>query len=186
MADQNVFWVDGYQFNSMADVKLAELDKKKAAYFKDKLKGQNPRNILVVYNRMLDEGIFKTPIGWGYLKEIQEYLTDVGINPETIRPITVSQHFEKKKRDSLRELEREREAARQAETGNRLRLSMCFNVILVILVIAMFIITMQSDNPNILNYKRTITNQYAAWEEELTEREAAVREKEAALDISQN
>ena len=47
----------------------------------------------------------------------------------------------------------------------------------------MFVITMNSDSDNILNYKRNVTNRYSAWDEELTEREKAVREAEKRLGI---
>ncbi len=50
----------------------------------------------------------------------------------------------------------------------------------VLLVIAMFAITLTGKNPNILNYERALTDQYnLSWEQELTEREAAVRGKRA-------
>lgn len=60
---------------------------------------------------------------------------------------------------------------------------MCFNLLLTLLVITMFVITMKSDNPNILNYKKQILNEYASWEQELTERENRVREKEQELSM---
>jgi hypothetical protein len=47
----------------------------------------------------------------------------------------------------------------------------------------MFVITMNSDSDNILNYKTNVTNRYSAWDEELTEREKAVREAEKRLGI---
>ena len=34
-----------------------------------------------------------------------------------------------------------------------------------------------------INYKIALTNQYAAWEQELTQREKAVKEKEQELGI---
>ena len=57
------------------------------------------------------------------------------------------------------------------------------NILLVVLVLAMFVITLKSDNPNILNYRQAITNEYASWEQELTERENKVREKEQMLGM---
>jgi hypothetical protein len=48
-------------------------------------------------------------------------------------------------------------------------------------IIAMFAIAMSSDSPTVLNYENELTDKYSAWEEELTEREAAVKEKERAL-----
>ena len=62
-------------------------------------------------------------------------------------------------------------------------ISVILNVLLVLAIIAMFTITLKSDNPNVLNYEKAITNKYAAWEQELTEREQRIREKEKELRI---
>jgi len=35
-----------------------------------------------------------------------------------------------------------------------------------------------------LNYKRNVTNRYASWDQEITQRENAVREKERELGLS--
>lgn len=51
------------------------------------------------------------------------------------------------------------------------------NIVMVIAIIAMFIITLNSDQPNVLNYERNLQNKYATWEQELTQREQTVREK---------
>ena len=51
------------------------------------------------------------------------------------------------------------------------------------LVLAMFVITLRGSTPNVINYKIALTNQYAAWEQELTQREKAVKEKEQELGI---
>ena len=57
------------------------------------------------------------------------------------------------------------------------------NIVMIVAIIAMFIITLNSDQPNILNYEKNIQNKYAAWEQELTEREQTIREKERELHI---
>ena len=44
---------------------------------------------------------------------------------------------------------------------------------------------MTSDNPNILNYENNLQNKYAQWEQELTERENVLREKERNLMIEE-
>ena len=63
----------------------------------------------------------------------------------------------------------------------RFLFSVILNVLLVMAVAAMFSIALRSNNPNILYYERAITNRYAAWEQELTDRERVVRQKEAEL-----
>ena len=70
------------------------------------------------------------------------------------------------------------------KSNDKFRISLLVNIILAILVLAMFGITLKSDNPNILNYRKAIINEYAAWEQELTEREEQIRQKEAELGIN--
>ena len=43
---------------------------------------------------------------------------------------------------------------------------------------------MKSENPNILNYEQNLINKYAQWEQELSERESIIREKERELNIT--
>ena len=56
-------------------------------------------------------------------------------------------------------------------------------VIFAVTVGGVFVITLNSDQPNILNYERNLQNKYASWEQELTQREQTVREKERELHI---
>ena len=62
-------------------------------------------------------------------------------------------------------------------------LSVIMNIVMLVAIIAMFVITLNSDQPNILNYERNLQNKYASWEQELTRREQTVREKERELHI---
>ena len=64
-----------------------------------------------------------------------------------------------------------------------LHLSVIMNIVMLVAIIAMFVITLNSDQPNILNYERNLQNKYASWEQELTRREQTVREKERELHI---
>ena len=51
------------------------------------------------------------------------------------------------------------------------------------MIIVMYIIVIKSDTPNMINYENAITNKYASWEQDLTERESKIRQKEAELGI---
>ena len=66
----------------------------------------------------------------------------------------------------------------------RLRISLIVNLFLAVLVAGMMIITLTSDQPNIVNYENKIVDKYAQWQQELEEREQAVREKEQELQIN--
>ena len=53
---------------------------------------------------------------------------------------------------------------------------------MVIVVIALFIITSTSDNPNIINYENALIDKYSSWESELNEKDKTLRAKERELD----
>ena len=57
--------------------------------------------------------------------------------------------------------------------------SLILNAILAVCVVLMFALTATSSHPNIINYETELVNRYATWEQELSEREAAIREWEA-------
>ena len=78
-------------------------------------------------------------------------------------------------------LPEERRKKELQEKQHQLRLSLIVNAVLVLGLIAMFFIALRSEQPNILNYEKNIKDRYAAWEQELTEREPAVRKMELEL-----
>ncbi|MBQ2577298.1 MAG: hypothetical protein II566_08510, partial [Lachnospiraceae bacterium] len=48
-------------------------------------------------------------------------------------------------------------------------------------VVFMFVLTVSSGSPNILNYKTKLENEYASWDENLQKREEEVKKKEEEL-----
>ena len=180
MADKNEWIVEGYLFGSPADAEQARAERKKALYFETKLEGKPVKSIQAVYDKMLEEKVFTTPVGWEYLKQIQEKLRLLGAQEGETKPIPLFStfvHKEEKKNNRPRPQKTKEKIPYQ----NRFRGSLAANILLVILVAVMFAIASGSDNPNIINYRNAIVNEYASWEQELTEREKAVRRKEAEL-----
>ena len=53
----------------------------------------------------------------------------------------------------------------------------------LIFSIGMIVITLTSDNPNIINYENKLVDKYEEWEQDLQEREQAVKEQEKKLGI---
>ena len=62
-----------------------------------------------------------------------------------------------------------------------LRTSFIINIVLAIVIAAMFIISSTSSSPTILNYREKIEDSYAQWDSELKERDAEIRERERAV-----
>lgn len=183
MSDKNV---DGFSFQNAEDADVARQELHKIKYISEKMMENNPEAVLAVYNKIIQSNIFITPVGYEYLRDLQSYLyKSTEIQDTRIQDIPLQISYS--------------EASRHVNTGNDLKtqgstpkkkknykqeykFSLAVSAVLVLMVIAMFVIALKSDNPNILNYKTVITNQYSEWEQELTEREAAVREKEAELE----
>ena len=73
---------------------------------------------------------------------------------------------------------------KKKEPVGLLFISVVLNIALIGAVIWMFWIATHTDNPNIINYETVLTNRYASWDQELTERERQVRLMERELGIN--
>lgn len=175
---------EGYLFLNEADAELARAEKKNIDYLEKHMNYNSPDTVLRVYKKALVERIFKTPVGYEYLKRMQIYLKKCGtIDEEDIPPIVLQNAYQPRMRKSYSPARKRVNPAKEKKVQWPI-ISVMLNIVLVIAVVAMFGIAMKSDNPNILNYETQVVNKYASWEQELTEREKEVREKEKELNIS--
>lgn len=176
---------DGFQFYTIDDAEIATAEQKKIEFLSKKLNFSNPASIHQVYEKIVEERMFKTPVGLSFLKQIQKYLMDSpSIDNSKITPIPLNVVFNGGIREqSNRARQRIQPSQKKEKKVPVLAISVILNLMLVAAVVAMFGIAVTADEPNILNYERAITNRYASWEQELTEREQVIREKERALEI---
>ncbi|MCM1101713.1 MAG: hypothetical protein NC398_10045 [Acetatifactor muris] len=181
---------NGYSFFSEKDAALAETESRKVEYLNAHLDYDNPESVLRIYKKAISERIFKSPVGLFFLKELQSYLAQSpGIDSEEINAIPLYVSFDTEFREQpepVRSRVRPAPVPPAPKKSPALWFSVILNLGLVAAVIAMFAITLNADQPNILNYEREITNRYASWEQELTERENAVRERERELNVELN
>lgn len=169
--------VDGFLFLSAEDAAAAREELKKAKYLKRYLNQQSAETVRELYRKALEERTFQTPVGLAFVGELRERLIEEGIEEFDIEPIPVYYDVvQNKMREGFAKAEEKEENPRR-EKG-KFGVSLILNVILGILVAGMFYVAMTGNNPNILNYEKAIVDKYAAWEQELTEREQAIREKE--------
>lgn len=173
----------GFLFLTEKEAKLAEVERKKIAYLESKIDYSKPEDILYIYDKTVKENVFSTPVGMIYLKQLQEFLLNQeGIDPASVAAIPLNHTYQEYgKAQSAKERMQEKHEQEMGAKKSQLAVSVILNMLLVVAMIAMFVISLNSDSPNIINYKRVITDQYATWEQELTERENAVREKEREL-----
>jgi hypothetical protein len=179
MADDRVTAL-GYEFACLDDAILAQSEIKKIDYLKEHLDRGDADTVKALYDKAIDEKFFKTPVGIGFLSEMREFLIGtLDFSEDEVRAIPLYMFYDttadKKKAKAVPE--------KKKEHVGILFVSIVLNIALVIGVIIMFWIAKTTDQPNILNYESAITNRYAAWDQELRERESAVRQAERELGL---
>ncbi len=188
MADNNNsdgnFIVGGYEFLSQEDAQKASMDESKIKLLEARVNASRPADIKAVYEKAIENKIFKSPIGWQYLANLRNKLIESGYTDDDIIPIPLGVSITRHSAfENLAVKQRVKPAASEEKVDFGKIFSIVLNVVLVIMVIVMFVIASKSDSDNIINYKRNITNRYSTWDEELKEREKAVREAEKKLGI---
>lgn len=178
----NELQVDEYLFTTIEDARLAQEEKKKVEYLQKNMDMKVPQNVLMLYNKANGDRIFKTPIGLSYLVELRNYLIHMGISEDKLAPVQLYANYEPKPRDRSESIRARMIQTKRETLQKRFHWSLLLNILLVMAVIAMFVITLTSDNPNMLNYERVLQNRYATWEQELMEWESELRERERLLE----
>ena len=180
--NENSFTVCGFDFISENDAQKAEMDLSKIKVLQTRVNASRPADIKAVYEKSIENKIFKTPIGWGYLYGLRDHLLENGYKEEDLIPIPVGVSMTRHSAmENLSVKQSKKTEKKNAEFGRIF--SIVLNVVLAILVVVMFLIAASSENDNIINYKRNVTNRFSSWEQELTERERKVREAEKNLGI---
>lgn len=189
MAGREDWIINGFQFGSEKDAKQAKSEELKIQKLEEKMDYQNPQMVLMVYKKAIENRIFKTPVGYEYLKELQKTIGKSSRLQEEVPPIPVNQVYSL--RDSTAPVIEKVKASQKPQKPQKpkkekqefftRKTSICWNVILVILVLVMFYISTTGSKPTILNYEKALQNRYAVWEQELEQRESEIREKERAI-----
>lgn len=173
--------VGEYIFENAEDANVAKMELEKIDKLKEKLKGADIPLLYKVYNRSIENGTFKTPIGYEFMVELRSTIMKDSSVKDNLLPIPVGIRPVARNVDSA-ELRKANE--NQEKTKNILKWSVFINIILFFVVVALFIISSTSDRPNIINYRTAVIDEYSSWEEELSDREAAVSARERELNIS--
>lgn len=185
MAEKGEWVVSGFQFLTEQDAKQAQAEVEKIQKLEEKLDYKNPNMVLMVYNKAIENRLFKTPVGYEFLRKLQKLSKDNPAVKEEVQNIPVTNVFQL--RDSTAPIVEKIKASKKPVKKKKelfsKNTSIMLNVVLLLLVAVMFWISTTGSNPTVLNYEKNLQNKYAAWEQELQERESTVREKERELLI---
>lgn len=178
--------VGGFQFGTPKDVPIAKKEVQKIELLESRMDYTNPEQVYALYESAIQNRVFETPIGYTYLHSLQDYLLEHPLDEKEVSSIPLFINYSQTMRDKTEPAKKRVEPVQlKAKRMDKLKTSIMINILLVIMVVAMFTITLMSKNPNMLNYENAIVNKYASWEQELTKRESIVREKERELKLSE-
>ncbi|MBR1391422.1 MAG: hypothetical protein IJ567_08285 [Lachnospiraceae bacterium] len=196
-------WIcGGFSFSDEEQARQAQKETEAVEYIRERMDLNQPDVVRQMYGQLVEEKIFATPVGYAYLKELRDYLLEIpytleenipaipvesqppeeGEKPEaagepeedgvSVQPEDLGEKNRRERQDGQRQVRHDQK---------RYRTLLTVNLLLVVLVIAMFVITMTSGNTTILNYETELINKYEQWEQELEEREDELDAREAQL-----
>lgn len=191
---QETYEAGGFVFRTKKEAELAQREIEGTKYLRQKLDMENPNAVFSIYQNLIEQDLFETPVGYCFLKELRDYLLMIpAISNEEVLAIPIrypqteeeekKQKKEQKKEEQRKERQREKEKAKnkkeQKKEGKnykgRCQFFMVTSLILLISVVSMMLLAATSDNVNILNYENKLIDKYSSWEQELEEREQAVQ-----------
>ena len=177
------YMVGGYEFNTKEDAQLAKDELNAIKYVSAKTNTKDPKQVYNLYNKIIERKLFSTQIGMNYLKQLQTFLYKSREIPnDKIQPIPINadtqEALDKRKEQIEFKSELRNLSIQVAKYRNNFIRAMVLDIILVIVIIAMFVILKTSSNPNILNYEVTIQNRYAQWQQELQSEEESLKARE--------
>jgi ABC-type Na+ efflux pump permease subunit len=177
--------VNGFLFLTEPDAKRAQVDARKIEYLESHVKLNSVAGLEAVYKKAIQNGIFKTPLGWSYLfmlrQEIERQGGDVGKLP-VIEMKENFTHLAPAPGDYIPKPSAPAKTSRDRKK-HFLFYSVIINVILVVIVAGMFIIASTANSSTVLNYRENLLNEYSSWQKDLEEREEAVEKREKELGI---
>ena len=90
MADKTDWVVEGFQFATETDASLAKNEQLRIERLESKLDYDNPQMVYAVYNKAIENRVFKTPVGYDFLKRLQDTLKE---NPSMLPSMDSSRSF---------------------------------------------------------------------------------------------
>lgn len=193
--------IDGFLFEDEATAELAKNELEGIRFIKERTALDNAEVVLKLYNKLLEQKLFVTPVGIRFMVELQNVLLNsTFVAREEILPIEVSSmvlnkeltsgETETTKKGLVANVKKAAKKVDDKVEGNYKKpfyVALFFAIVFAVSVMGMFVITkVSANNINIINYRNEILNEYSTWEQELQEKEAELKAREAELESREN
>jgi len=198
--------IGGYIFDDENKAKEAAKELKAVEYILGQIRDSDEKAVLTVYKKLLNQRMFSTEIGMSFLAQLRQNLLDSEVfTPEDIPPVysleeppkdvtpeekteDTNSSSDEKVSKAKKEKADKKVVAKVTSDSSEIKRLKAINKVLLILCIAlllcvlgMFYVSTTINSPTILDYEEKLIDKYSSWEQDLTEREEAIREKEQEL-----
>ena len=198
--------IGGYIFDDENKAKKAAKELKAVEYILGQIRDSDEKAVLTVYKKLLNQRMFSTEIGMSFLAQLRQNLLDSEVfTPEDIPPVysleeppkdvtpeekteDTNSSSDEKVSKAKKENADKKVVAKVTSDSSEIKRLKAINKVLLILCIAlllcvlgMFYVSTTINSPTILDYEEKLIDKYSSWEQDLTEREEAIREKEQEL-----
>ena len=198
--------IGGYIFDDENKAKKAAKELKAVEYILGQIRDSDEKAVLAVYKKLLNQRMFSTEIGMSFLAQLRQNLLDSEVfTPEDIPPVysleeppkdvtpeekteDTNSYSDEKVSKAKKEKADKKVVAKVTNDSSEIKRLKAINKVLLILCIAlllcvlgMFYVSTTINSPTILDYEEKLIDKYSSWEQDLTEREEAIREKEQEL-----
>ena len=198
--------IGGYIFDDENKAKKAAKELKAVEYILGQIKDGDEKAVLTVYKKLLNQRMFSTEIGMSFLAQLRQNLLDSEVfTPEDIPPVysleeppkdvtpeekteDTNSSSDEKVSKAKKEKADKKVVAKVTNDSSEIKRLKAINKVLLILCIAlllcvlgMFYVSTTINSPTILDYEEKLIDKYSSWEQDLTEREEAIKEKEQEL-----
>lgn len=184
-----MYIVDGFVFEDEETANLAKKEEEGIRFIKERTALNNPEVVLKLYNKLLEQELFVTPVGHRFLVELQNILYgSTYIAKKDVPPIKVknSMKIEAEPDEAAQKAAKKKEKQSEGVYQKRFRIALFFAIVFGLSVIGMFAITeVSKNNVNIINYREKIVDEYSAWEAQLQEKEAELKAWEQELEAKE-
>ena len=87
------YTVNGFLFGSKADVELAKNELNTVKFIDKKIENRNADTVLSVFQGAIERKMFRTPIGYSYLHELQKRMASLGMDRSRIPAVPLFQVY---------------------------------------------------------------------------------------------
>lgn len=174
---------NGYSYETKAEWEETKREEEAIRYIRAKTDLTNPDVARKVYLGLVQKKTFVTPAGMEFMRQLREQLLASATEAGEVLP-GIPVKIIPKKSKNVQGFEAENESKSKAKAVSlegKLHTARILNIVMVLVIVAMFLITLFGPNSMLVDAEVKLQNKYAAWEQQLTERENALAQREQSM-----